>query len=138
VSHKHAYEETRCADIGPDVCLRPFVHSNAPKGMVLNTPESDAFGDHLAGFLIGHERPGFDERCDGAVSIDTCDPARARWTMAGSLEGGDLTLAPSILCKAKTPVWHEPDAEWPKGHYTQEEPTCNFHGFVRGGKWVSA
>ena len=125
MTHTHVHgDELTCVEIDPHVCLQPVEHSNAPTGTVLNTPEADAYGTHLSGFILGHDREGFDWRCEGAVSIDTCPTigSRATWLMAGSLEGGDLTLSPSILCRL--------------GSVSGEE--CGFHGFVRDGKWVSA
>jgi hypothetical protein len=122
--HQHVSHRTKCVEIAPNVCLQPTSHSNAPVGVVLNTPEADAYGDHFAGFIVGHDRPGFDVRCEGYVNLDDCaaNADRPRWTMAGSLEGGDLTLSPSVLCRLGN-VANEP---------------CGFHGFVRDGTWVSA
>jgi hypothetical protein len=114
------YREAKCVEIDEHVCLQPFDHSNAPAGVVLNTPEADAYGDHLGGFIFGHDREGFDVRCEGAVHV--CGHGGNSWSMAGSLEGGDLTLSPSILCRL--------------GSSTVAE--CGFHGFVRDGKWVPA
>ena len=113
----------KCVEIDPAVCLQPISHSSAPAGVVLNTPEADAYGDHPSGFIVGHDRAGLDVRCEGFVSFDTCDrmDERARWSITGALESGDLTLSPSILCKAP---------------YQGVE--CGFHGFVRDGRWVPA
>ena len=128
MTHRHAADEAaeaqRCVEIAPNVCLHPIDHSNAPTGMVLNTPEADAYGTHPSGFIIGHDRPGFDVRCEGFVSFDTCPASGERntWQITGTLEGGDLTLSPSILCRLGN-VANEP---------------CGFHGFVRDGKWVPA
>lgn len=120
MSHEHAGGREKCVDIAPDVCLQPVVHSNAPAGVVLNTPEADAYGDHLAGFIVGHDRDGFQWRCEGVVHV--CGHGGNQWSMTGSLEGGDLTLSPSILCRL--------------GSAAVEE--CGFHGWVRDGKWVPA
>lgn len=129
--HKHARDDwldadgvawpTKCVDIDEHVCLHPIVHSSAPKGVVLNTPEADAYGTHPSGYILGHDRPGFDVRCEGHVTVDDCD-GRPTWTQTGTLEGGDLTLSPSILCQLGN-VANEP---------------CGFHGWVRDGKWVTA
>jgi len=60
-------------------------------------------------------RAWMDLRCVGSVNVDPHFAGeRPIWTMSGSLEGGDLTLSPSVLC------------------------SDGFHGFVRDGKWVSA
>lgn len=128
MSHRHAHDEPgepqTCVAIDEHVCLQPISHSSAPAGIVLNTPEADAYGTHPSGFIVGHDRPGFDVRCEGFVSFDTCGRMddRARWTMTGSLEEGDLTLSPSILCRF--------------GNVATEP--CGFHGFVQAGKWVPA
>lgn len=122
MSHEHASGRENCVEIAPNVCLQPVDHSNAPTGVVLNTPEADAYGTHLGGFIVGHDRPGFDVRCEGAVMVCGHSDGRATWTMTGSLEGGDLTLSPSILCRL--------------GNVSGEP--CGFHGFVRDGKWVPA
>lgn len=104
MSHEHPYKRP-CTEIPEGVCLRPVVHGD---------------DEHLAGFHIGHERAGgYDpeihafERCEGYVNVDPDDPS-PRWEMTGSLEGGDLTLSPSILC------------------------SDGFHGFIQNGKWVPA
>lgn len=123
--HRHAHgDEPKCVPIDPAVCLQPVDHSSAPAGVVLNTPEADAYGTHPAGFILGHDRPGLDVRCEGFVSTDGCDAVanRNRWAQTGTLEGGDLTLAPSILCRL--------------GSASTEE--CGFHGFVTAGAWVPA
>ncbi len=52
-------------------------------------------------------------RCEGAVNVDPHFD-RPCWGMTGTLEGGDLTLSPSILCGD------------------------GFHGYVQGGVWVPA
>ncbi len=128
MSHVHAHEEPgeahRCVEIGEHVCLHPIHHSNAPAGVVLNTPEADAYGTHLGGFIVGHDREGFDVRCEGFVTTDDCPmtAGRACWSMTGTLEGGDLTLSPSILCRLGN-VANMP---------------CGYHGFVTNGKWVPA
>jgi len=124
--HRHAGDEAgeaqRCVAIAEHVCLQPIDGSDAPAGVVLNTPEADAYGTHLAGFIVAHDRPGFDVRCEGFVHVD--GKAGNQWAMTGSLDGGDLTLSPSILCVL--------------GSGTGSDERCGFHGFVRDGKWVPA
>lgn len=117
----------KCVEIDDHVCLQPIDGSNAPAGVVLNTPEADAYGTHLAGFIVGHDRPGFDVRCEGFVHVD--GKSGNQWAMTGTLEGGDLTLSPSILCRAGTP-------DDPIGQLAANQ--CNFHGYVRDGHWVPA
>ena len=73
------------------------------------------------GSCLGHDRSGFDVRCEGFVRVHA-EEGRPVWSMTGSLNGGDLTLSPSILCRL--------------GNVTNEP--CGFHGFVRDGKWVPA
>lgn len=99
MTHKHANPEQKCTEIGPNSCLRRI-------GM---------YGDSekLAGFIEGHDRAwDKDWRCEGFVSVDPESPTH--WGMTGSLEAGDLTLTPSLLCKA-----------------------CGNHGHVRDGKWMA-
>lgn len=129
MTHRHASDEpgeTRnCVEIDEHVCLEPTRHSLVPagSGIAVNSPEGEAYGDHAYGFLFWHDREGFDVRCGGGVR--TCTEhgfAGASWQQTGSLEGGDLTLSPSILCRLGS---------------ASVEP-CGFHGFVREGKWVPA
>jgi hypothetical protein len=121
--HRHVGGDLDCTPIAETVCLRPFVRTLAPAGVVLNTPEADAYGTELAGFLMAHDRPGFDYRCEGAVTVKRrAGEQGPTWTMTGTLDGGDLTLSPSILCVL--------------GSATVER--CGFHGFVTAGKWVPA
>lgn len=124
MAHRHPFYDPKCVEIDEHVCVRPFVRSLAPKGMVLNTPEADAYGDELAGFMFAHDRAGFDVRCEGAVTVKRAEGESGPiWQMSGSLEGGDLTLSPSILCIYGSVGTNE---------------QCGFHGFVRNGKWVPA
>lgn len=111
--HQHAqdswpgYPKVRCTSIGPDVCLRPVGLYGEPD----DAPP--------AGYFVSHERPEGGDRCEGHVSVrHPAGDGRATWTQTGTLEGGDLTLTPSILCRGSK------DFE--------------FHGFVRDGKWVPA
>jgi hypothetical protein len=68
----------------------------------------------LAGFITGHDAPDLPVRCDGAIFVQPFE-GRPVWAASGSLEGGDLTLSPSILCRRD-----------------------QFHGFVTSGTWVPA
>lgn len=117
VSHQHATHDPKCVDVGPATCLSPF---------------SDSRGNDLAGFIFAHDRPPQPWRCEGAVFVVQFED-RPVWSMTGTLDGGDLTLAPSILCKA--PLLDEK----PEGGYVIRPGTeCGFHGFVQSGHWVSA
>jgi hypothetical protein len=108
VTHIHGYHPfdvlpiaprpSKCTEVGPMVCLAP-------------TSMQDG---SLAGFIVGHDAPDLPVRCAGAIMVQPLD-AKPVWSMTGSLEGGDLTLTPSILC-------------------TRDQ----FHGFVQGGAWVPA
>ena len=70
---------------------------------------------YVSGFLIAHDVDGEPFRCEGAVNVDSDLTKDGRlWTMTGSLAGGDLTLAPSILCT------------------THPE----FHAHVQHGRWT--
>ncbi len=124
MSHRHGwpYEDPstqKCTEISPEVCLRPTVHGGDPD--VTNADGSIAGGptEHLAGFIVAYDWPGFDHRLEGAVNVDPHFPENARWQMTGSLEGGDLTLSPSI-----------------QAYDDRHQPT--FHGFIRDGHWVPA
>ena len=104
VSHRHLHDafEKGCTEVSPDVCLQPYVHGHGEE-------------EHVAGYFYAHEaadRDGY--RCESAVNTDPHFPSPC-WQATGSLEGGDLTLTPSLLCRRD-----------------------QFHGFVRDGKWVSA
>lgn len=117
MTHRHVGErKVACVAIDEHVCLRPTVHGGASH--ITNADGSIAGGEteHLAGFLVAHDREGQPYRCEGAVNVDPhFEGERPVWGMTGSLEGGDLTLSPSI---------HETDGQH------------DFHGFVRNGKWV--
>lgn len=106
-----------CVEIGEHHCLRRTVHGGDPDVTEYATGlMAGGATTHLAGFIVGHDRADQALRCEGAVTV--CAEHRADghvWSMTGSLEGGDLTLAPSILCK-----------------------TCGDHGFIREGRWVAA
>ncbi|MBI5289915.1 MAG: hypothetical protein HY873_13160 [Chloroflexi bacterium] len=114
--HKHLQGPVRCVEISPEVCLRPTSHGGAEH--IRNADGTIAGGStaHLAGFLLAHEggHLGDGYRCEGVVNVDPHLAPKPLWEMTGSLEGGDLTLSPSVLC------------------------SDGFHGFVRNGKWVPA
>lgn len=122
MSHQHANDEWKCVEIGPDVCLAPYSHGGDPD---ITGPDGTIAGgpiQHLAGFFVSFDVPG-DEgyRVPGAVNVDPhFDGQQPLWQMTGSLEGGDLTLTPSIRMSS-------PGA-----------PDRERHGFVTNGKWVPA
>lgn len=126
MSHRHApwHEDLeRCTEVGPTVCLRPTVHGGNPD--VTNSADGSIAGgpvEHLYGFIVAYDWPGAEWRLEGAVCVDP-DQAGARWTMTGSLEGGDLTLAPSIQA-------------YDSRDTSARTPTI--HGWVRNGIWVTA
>lgn len=114
MSHQHPSE--RCTDIGSGVCLRPTVHGGNPD--ITESATGEIAGgptEHLYGFIVAYEWPGSDERLEGAVAVDP--HSEVRWGMTGSLEGGDLTLTPSI-----------------QAYDIDQKPTI--HGYVTNGKWV--
>lgn len=120
MSHVHAYrvaDPPKCVEIDPHVCLQPI--SGGGEGV--SNADGSPVPEYFAGYIVGHDRPGFDWRCEGFVR--TAAEGQPRWEMTGTLEGGDLTLSPSILCRLGTA---DPASE------------CGFHGWVRDGKWVSA
>lgn len=128
-AHKHWEEDfgrtPPCVEIAPNVCLEPTYHGGDPD--VTDSRTGEIAGgpvEHLAGFILAHDRDGFDVRCQGAVSVDEHFPERARWSIAGSLEAGNLTLAPSILCRT--------------GAIGTDGVDCGFHGYVQNGQWVPA
>lgn len=120
--HWHAYHKPRCIDVDEHVCLSPTVHGGNPD--ITDSKTSEIAGgptEHLYGFIVAYDWPGSDVRLEGAVAVD--EHAETRWDMTGSLEGGDLTLSPSIQA------------------YDSRDPsnrTPTIHGFVQGGKWVPA
>lgn len=124
--HAHGWGEERCTDVGPSVCLRPTVHGGNP-GVTNSADGSIAGGpvEHLYGFIVAYDWPGSDVRLEGGVKVDTCEPNDgARWDMTGSLEGGDLTLNPSI------------QAYDSRERDVHAHPTI--HGYVRNGQWEPA
>jgi hypothetical protein len=93
------YRRAKCVDIDPAVCLQPYAgRENAS----------------VAGFIVGHDATDRPVRCDGSLLVVPVDNHPV-WSMTGSLEAGDLTLSPSVLCKRD-----------------------GFHGFVQNGRWVPA
>lgn len=110
IAHGHPWDEgaVACVAVSPEVCLTPIVSAN---------PEQP----HDEGYWFCHEVPGAERRCTGRVLTMNQREGGAVWTQTGSLEGGDLTLSPSVLCR------------YPAGERSHE-----FHGWVRDGKWVPA
>jgi len=94
-----------CTPIADTVCIRPSIHGHDGAGKVVP--------NHPAGFVVAHDAADLPQRCEGHVTTDT-HLREAHWTQTGTLEDGDLSLAPSVLC-------------------TRD----GFHGFVRAGKWMS-
>lgn len=123
MSHRHAAHQgdVHCTEVGPTVCLRPTVHGGDPR-ITDGTTGAIAGGEteHLAGFIVAYDWPGSDVRLEGSVQVD--EHLSPRWTMTGSLEGGDLTLTPSI--QAYTDV--------------DGKLVPSIHGYVTAGKWVPA
>ena len=108
MNHRHGYHPydgelpdrpSKCVAIDERVCLAEI---------------GSRIGNAVGGFILGHDAADLPVRCDGAIMVEPVDN-HAVWTITGSLAGGDLTLAPSVLCTR--------DA---------------FHGFVRNGAWVTA
>jgi hypothetical protein len=112
----HVDEPRKCVEISPNVCLQPVNGG----GEGIRNASGEPVVEYFAGFIMGHDRAGFDVRCEGFVGVSP--DHGARWTMTGTLEGGDLMLSPSILCRLGN-VANQP---------------CGFHGFIREGKWVPA
>lgn len=126
MTHRHAHRDPpyKCVEIDPHVCLQPI--SGGGEG-ISNAATGEPVPEYFAGFIVGHDRPGFDVRCEGFVGVH--EKHEPRWTMSGTLEGGDLTLSPSILCQMGS--LDDPREVGPGS-------TCGFHGWVRDGRWVSA
>lgn len=124
MAHHHApYQgDVRCTDVGPTVCLRPTVHGGDPDITESATGEiAGGSVEHLAGFIVAYDWADSEHRLEGAVSVDP--HGSTTWTITGSLEGGDLTLSPSIQ------AYDSRDSSGRK-------PTI--HGFVRNGQWEPA
>jgi hypothetical protein len=121
--HRHRHQRrVRCTELGPNVCARPFHHGGDPN--ITDSASGEVAGgptEHLAGFILAYDWPGETERLEGTAIVD---PHFARdrpvWKVTGSLEDGDLTLEPSVQM------------------YALDGETPTLHGWVRGGKWVTA
>ena len=79
------------------------------------------------GAIVSHIRPD-GTLCEGAITFNSelaerFWPGRTGWDVQ-SWE--PLTISPSLLCKM------------PLDGKTLSGPTCDDHGFIRGGKWVPA
>jgi hypothetical protein len=101
--HKHRWpgNDRPCTELGPTVCIWTSVHGE---------------DEHLYGFLIAHDVDGEEGRCTGAIAVDphAAHDGHPVWTMTGSLEGGNLSLQPSVQCTT--------------------HPA--FHAFVTDGRWT--
>lgn len=125
MAHRHPYrDDAGCIEVGPTVCLRPTVHGGNPD-VTESATGAIAGGEleHLYGFIVAYDWPDSDVRLEGAVCVDPHGAPGAMWTMTGSLEGGDLTLAPSIQ------AFDSRD---------RTARTKTIHGWVRNGAWVPA
>ena len=98
-----------CEEIGAGVCIRPSLTWRSDRGET----KADA---RTVGYVIAHVVGDDEVRCEGATMTELGFGPTEIWTQTGTLEGGDLTLAPSIVCRT--------------------HPAA--HGFVRDGKWVPA
>ena len=78
------------------------------------TLESIAHGEdlHDAGFIVAHQ-VGETGWCRAALVVDDAHFPH-KWSLTGTLAGGDLTLAPSVACKAHP----------------------EFHAFIQNGRWT--
>lgn len=123
MSHVHAHrdEPYKCVEIDPHVCLQPIHGGGEGISRRNANGELEPVAEYFAGFIIGHDRAGIEHRCEGMVTVDRQGEPGPTWSMTGSVEGGDLTLSPSILCVIGS------------GDYGAR---CGFHGFVQNGKWV--
>ena len=110
--HEHSWdpEGPVCTEISTDACLTPMVQGEHPTGRL--------------GFWFGHELPGGGPRCMGAVPTVSPDGGPT-WQQTGTLEGGDLTLSPSVNCIQPTGAGRDRHGR-------------DFHGWVHDGKWVTA
>lgn len=76
------------------------------------------------GIIVGHVHPnppdGDGEICEGAVLFDTPENQREAGRPVWQVESLEpLTISPSVLM-------------------SPEKGGCGLHGFIRGGRWVSA
>jgi hypothetical protein len=95
MTHKHTWPgDLDCTVIGEGVCLTAIPN----------------------GFLVSFENDQTDGWLTGRV-LTNGDDEYVKWQQTGTLEGGDLTLSPSI------------QLDYGQG--------LSFHGFVTNGKWVS-
>lgn len=122
MSHRHGwpYEDPRrhkCVELGPGHCIRPTVHGGSPDHRTADGGLAGGPFLHVAGYIVAHEADDLEVRCEGGLTTCAVHPhdGSAVWDSKGSLEGGDLTLSPSVLCAR--------DQD---------------HGFVRDGAWVPA
>lgn len=126
MTHQHAHRDPpyKCVAIDPAVCLQPI--SGGGEGISRRLPDgtTEPVPEYFAGFILAHDREGFDHRCEGMVHVERQGADDPAWTMSGSLDGGDLTLSPSVLCTL--------------GSADGATSPCGFHGFVRDGKWAPA
>ena len=129
MSHLHAHREPpyKCVEIDDHVCLQPLRGGGEGISKRNAAGELEAVPEYFAGFIVAHDRDDFPHRCEGVVHVEggRVGDDGPTWTMTGTLEGGDLTLSPSVLCMA-------PDLG------ESNVGACGFHGFVRDGKWVPA
>jgi hypothetical protein len=127
MTHRHGWpyndHEPGCTDVSPTVCLRPTVHGGNPDITTADGAIAGGPDEHLEGFIVAYEWADSDVRLEGHVRVDPDIPEGPCWQMTGTLEGGDLTLTPSIQAY---------DARDPD----DRKPTI--HGFVTSGKWVPA
>ena len=97
-----------CVELSDEVCIRPTFHWRSDRGET----EADR---RLVGYVVAHDVDGQEVRCEGALMLEPGFGPPV-WTQTGSLEHGDLSLAPSVQCKTHGAA----------------------HGFVRRGGWVPA
>lgn len=109
--HGHVWDEggVTCVEIAADVCLTPI-------------RAADPSRPHDEGYWFCHDVPGAERRCTGRV-LTVNSQGGPVWEQTGTLDDGDLTLSPSVLCSAAR-------------YGETDHPEC--HGWVRDGKWVRA
>jgi hypothetical protein len=107
MTHKHkrddweGYKPVDCIEIGANCCLQKLGRVGKPNG-------------YISGFIIAHDVAGHEYRCEGVVNVDPELTKDKFWTMTGTIEDGNLTLSPSILCQTHS----------------------EFHAFITNGKWT--
>lgn len=105
---QHAVHPPRpCVEIGVGVCISPSYHWRPDQGET----EADR---RIVGYVIAHDTPEWEERCESALLTELGFGPTAIWTQTGSLEGGDLSLSPSVQCRTHSA----------------------FHAFVQNGRWT--